>query len=314
MDTNTLTEALRGLDVTTFSWKFALYNTQKSRDGLELEWNLCNMRGIETQVNRLREYLLKKPVADKPVAPYSPFLPEKENIGALGQGDEIIREQVSDILLNIKNGIAYSPEQFITGELPKTAGFAFYGEQADADGKLPAQVLLMRRGNPFQTGSVSELFIGAGDEIVTCEKPILKFTLAVDFLLIDGICYIFSSSVEKDLSLLNRHFAIAGKRMDLIAETEIVSNYDQLEACVMKGKNARKFLDFDKSILEHISRLPIPEREEFLITYGVTLAPNGLMDTSDAEQCELIIDLLCCRSCLDPLGRLSVGNNITPRE
>ena len=313
MDTNKLTESLRGLDVTAFSWKFSLYNTQKGRDGLELEWNLCNMRGVGTQVDRLREYLLKKPVADKSVATYSPFLSDKENIGALAQDDESIREQVSDILVNIKNGIAYSPEQFITGQLPKTVGFAFYGEQADEGGKVQAQVLLMRRGNPFQTGS-TELFIGAGDEIVTCEKPILKFTSAVDFLVIDGACYIFSSSVEKDLALENRYFAIAGKRMELIAEAEIVSNYDQLEACVMKSKNARKFLDFDKSILEHIARLPIPEREEFLVTYGVTLDPGGRMDTSDAEQCELIIDLLCCRSCLDPLSRLSVGSNITPRE
>lgn len=314
MDTNTLTEALRGLDVTTFSWKFALYNTQKSKDGLELEWNLCKMRGIANQADRLREYLLKKPVADKPVAAYSPFLSDKEFIGALGQGDEIIRDQVSDILLNIKNGIVYSPEQFITGELPKTAGFAFYGEQADEDGKVMAQVLLMRRGNPFQTGSTSELFIGTGDEISICERPVLKFTSAVDFLLTGGTCYIFSSSVEKDLLLENRHFAIAEKRTNLIAESGIVSNYDKLEACVMKSKNARKFLDFDKSILEYIVRLAIPEREEFLLTYGVTLAPSGLMDTSDEEQCELIIDLLCCRSCLDPLGRLSVGNNITPRE
>jgi len=55
-------------------------------------------------------------------------------------------------------------------------------------------------------------------------------------------------------------------------------------------------------------------REEFLATYGVTIDYDGRMDTSDTEQCELMIDLLCCRSCLDPLGRLAVGSNITVRE
>ncbi len=75
-----------------------------------------------------------------------------------------------------------------------------------------------------------------------------------------------------------------------------------------------KFIGFDKKVLEYIVRLPIVEREEFLSTYGVTIDRNGNMDASDPDQCELVIDLLCCRSCLDPLGRLSTASNITPRE
>lgn len=314
MDTTTLTEALRGFEPEALTWKFALYGTHKSRDGLELEWSLCKMRGVPTQADKLREYLLKKPVADKPVLPYSPFLSNKENIGALVKTDELIRGQLSDIILNIQNGQAYAPEDFVTGVLPKTAGFAFYGESKDDEGQVGDQVIFMRRGNPFLSGGAYRLCTSAADEIVSCDKPILKFATAVDFLLIGGVCYFLSSAIEKDFELENRHFVIAQKRMELIAEAEIVSDYERLEGCVMKEKNARKFMDFDKSILEHIARLPIVEREEFLSTYGVTIDHNGHMDTSDPEQCELIIDLLCCRSCLDPLGRLSVGKSITPRE
>lgn len=75
------------------------------------------MRGSSTQVDRLREYLLKKPVADKPVAPYSPFLSDKENIGALDRADKMIRKQISEILLNIRNGIEYSPFFLLTSAL-----------------------------------------------------------------------------------------------------------------------------------------------------------------------------------------------------
>ena len=82
----------------------------------------------------------------------------------------------------------------------------------------------------------------------------------------------------------------------------------------MTAKNAKKFIDFDREILEYIVRLPVVEREEFLSHYGITVDREGRMETYDPEQCELIIDLLCCRSCLDPLGRLSVGSKITPRE
>jgi hypothetical protein len=83
---------------------------------------------------------------------------------------------------------------------------------------------------------------------------------------------------------------------------------------VTSPRNAKKFINFDEQILEHITQLSIPDREEFLSTYGITVDRKGLMDTADSEQCELIIDLLCCRSVVDPLGRLAIGSNITPRE
>lgn len=54
MDTTKLIETLRAMDVDAFDWKFALYSKSKGRDGLELEWNLCKMRDIASQVNRLK--------------------------------------------------------------------------------------------------------------------------------------------------------------------------------------------------------------------------------------------------------------------
>jgi hypothetical protein len=63
MNTGTLTDALRVLLPETMNWKLALYSARKSRDGLELEWNLCNMKGIAAHADKLREQLLKKPVA-----------------------------------------------------------------------------------------------------------------------------------------------------------------------------------------------------------------------------------------------------------
>lgn len=310
MNTTTLIEELRTLDTEAMEWKFGLYSKNKGRDGLELDWSLCRMQGIPSQADKLKEHLLKKPVADKPVSPYSPFLSDKENIFAIDIADEMVRDQISDIVLSVQRGSYFSPEDFVNGVLPKTVGFAFYGENRETQ----QQVLMMRRGNPFLTGSAAKLYTTAADEVVSCERPILKFAMAVDLLMIGGVCYILSSAIEKDLALEDRHFAIASKRMELVAEAGLASDYELLEKAVMTSKNARKFIDFDKNILDHIARMPIEAREDFLITYGVTIDHSGNMDTSDPEQCELIIDLLCCRSCLDPLGRLSVGSNITPRD
>ena len=314
MNTQTLTDALRALQPEELEWKFALYSTHKSRDGLELDWNLCKMRGTAAWVETIRTTLLEKTTAEKTVAEYSPFLSDKENIAALEKGNDVIKEQISDILINIQNGIEHPAEDFVSGVLPKVTGFGYYGVCKDADGKVVEQVLFMRRGNPFLSGQKVRLCTSEGGEVITNEKPLLKFTPAVDFILISDVCYFNSSAIEKDFDLENRNFAIAAKKMELIAEAGIVSDYEKLEEVVMSARNARKFLDFDKKILEHIARLSIVDRQEFLSTYDITVDNNGCMNSYDTEQCDLIIDLLCCRSVIDPLGRIVVASNVMPRE
>ena len=338
MDKHTLIDALRGLKPQEVQWKFALYNTKKSRDGLELEWHICKMKGIATWIEALKDALLEKPIAERTVEPYSPFLSDKETICVLERGDSAIRSPLVDTLLNIKNGLESAPETFVSEDMPRMAGYAFYGEyfenNNDADESegdennegdnddnsgdksvaKPKQVLFMRTGNPFIPTQKARLCISASGEAVTCEKPLLKFTAAADFVLIDDFCYFFSSGIEKHFDMENRHIALAVKCLETIAENEIISNFDKLEAVATSKKNAKKFIDFDSEILEHIAKLEMLERAEFLATYGVTIDRQGLMDTSDSEQCELIIDLLCNRSAIDPLGRLVTGSNITPRE
>jgi hypothetical protein len=305
MNTHHLTEGLRALLPSELEWKFVLYTAAKTRDGIELTWNACGMTGIAPWVETVRAALLKKPVAEKPVAPYSPFLSDKENIAVLSADDEMIRRQIAALRADVKNASRLAPEDFVSGAAPKPTGCAFFAEV----GGEP--VLFLRRANPFLTG---KLCLAEGGSIAHTDKPILKLTPAVDFLLLGGACYFFSSGAEKDFALENRHFAVAAKRLSAVAESGVVSNIEALEKAAFTSKNARKFIGFDKDVLAHIKRLPIIEREEFLSTYGVTIDLSGTMDTADEEQCELIIDLLCCRSCLDPLGRLAVGSNITVRE
>jgi hypothetical protein len=313
LDTKTLTETLREFLPYDFEWKFGLYTTRKSRDGLELDWNLCKMKGIASWVEAVKTFLLEKATNERTVMPYSPFLP-KENIPAIERADELISERLWTVLADIKNGVTYSPEDFLSGVVSKPTGYGFYGCKKDEEGNITDEVLFMRRANPFLAGQRTRLCVTEADEIVTSEKPMLKFMPNTDFLLLGNVCYFISEGIEKDFELENRHYAIAGKRMADISSAEIVGNFDFFEKEAYSGKNARKFIDFDRKILEYIVQLPITEREEFLVAYGINIDKNGRMDTSDTEQCGLIIDLICGRSCLDPLGRLSVGSNITPRE
>lgn len=313
MDNETLTQQLRELYPDDYTWTFSLYKAKKGRDGYELDFSSCLMENIPQWIDLLKEALLLKPVAERSVMPYTPFLPMKETIGALEASDEQIKQQISDMILSIHDADNYAPEDFSSGMLPAMTGYVFYGTQHDDQGAVTQQVMLLRRTNPVINNDKTNLCIPHGNALCSSDKPIFKFTKTVDLVLLGGICYFFSDGCQKDFGMENRHFAICSKRMNDIAEMEIVNHYDQFEAVAMNYKNARKFADFDQDILKYIVSLPPLERGDFLDKHGIVIDEQGRMDTYDPEQCELIIDLLCCRSCHDALGRLSVGSNIIPR-
>jgi hypothetical protein len=75
----------------------------------------------------------------------------------------------------------------------------------------------------------------------------------------------------------------------------------------------KKFRDFDEKIMEHIQRLEITERMDYLSRFSIELDKAGAVYSSADDACEAVIDLLTCRSCLDVLGRLAYGK-IAPKE
>jgi len=326
MDTQSIAAALQGLNPKEYDWKFCLYSSHKSRDGVALSWNACAMDGIPRWAEQMVRLLLEKTLAERPVTDYSPLLP-REEIGALSQGDPQIRDQIGDLLLGVTGAETKAPEDFCSGAVNKPVGYVFYGlkpaqeagqeagdREQEAGDILPKEVLFLRRTNPFISGAKALLCAGRGEEIAEAPSPLLKFTPQVDFLLIDGMCCFITESAAKDLEMESRANAVCGRRLSQIAEAEVVGSYEQLELAALGGKHTRKFLDFDKEILDHIASLSIEARIDFLAAYGITLDADGKMDSADPAQCEMIIDLLCGRTCTDVLGRLAVGVNIKPRE
>jgi hypothetical protein len=194
----------------------------------------------------------------------------------------------------------------------KPVGYVFYGRETKPEEPAPKEVLFLRRTNPFISGNKALLCVGRGNAVAEAPSPLLKFMPQTDFLLMEGVCYLFSEAVAKDFDLESRPAAVCARRLEQIAEADVVGSYEQLELAA--SKHTRKFLDFDKEILDHIASLSIASRIDFLAAYGITLDKDGKMDSADPEQCEMIIDLLCGRTCTDVLGRLAVGVNIKPRE
>ena len=308
---DTLIQKMQSVITADYEWSLNFFTSKKSRDGIELEFNKCNMKELSTLAEAVRITLLEKTLADRPVIEYTPFI-TNENIGVLPISHELIQEPIKDMLFSIKSADTIAPEDYVSGLYAWPTGYVIQGVKKEQDSE--EKILYVRRTNPFIRPEKNHIYTTLSDDIIAAEKPVLKFLPAIDLLIVDGYCYMITGNMSKDLGLEIRHFAICAKRMELVAEKSIINHYDQLEAVAMTGKNAKKFLDFDKDILNHIERLSIVDREEFLSAYGITIDNEGRMDTYDKEQCELIVDLLCCRSCLDPLGRLAVANGISPRE
>lgn len=312
MDTPTLIADLRAVTPQALDWRLALYSTHKGRDGIELDFAACPMADMEAFAENLIMTLLQKTIPDRSITEYTPFLP-KEVIGCISQDDERMKDALGDIVPSIRSAMEYAAENFVSGVAPSPVGYALYGCAKDEEGKIREEVLFMRRANPFLQGGKAKLCTTQGGKIVESEKPLLKFTSNTDFLLVNGKCYFFSSSIEKDFGLENRYRAICARGLGHMADAGVVSDFEGVEKAAMAAGNARKFVDFDLQILEYIANLPLLERLDFLSAYGITADAEGRMETGDAEQCELVIDLLCGRSCMDALGRLSVGSKITPR-
>ena len=308
---DTLIQKMQSVITADYEWTLNFFTSKKSRDGIELEFNKCNMKELNTLAEAARITLLEKTLADRPVIEYTPFI-TNENIGVLPISHELIQEPINDMMFSIKSAATIAAEDYVSGLYAWPTGYVIQGIKKEQD--IEEKILYVRRTNPFLRPEKNHIYTAFSDNIVSADKPVLKFLPTIDLLIVDGNCYMITGNMSKDFGLESRHFAICAKRMELIAEKSIINHYDQLEAVAMTGKNAKKFLDFDKDILEHIERLSIVDREEFLSTYGITIDNEGRMDTFDSEQCELIVDLLCCRSCLDPLGRLAVANGISPRE
>jgi len=311
MDTQTLLTGLRGLDPSQYEWSLYFYSATKSSDGVELDFGKCDMQDISGWIDTVKVHLLEKSLAERTVVEYSPFLPN-EMIGALEGSHELMMEPINELLYGIGHALPASALDYLTGVRKSPVGYVFFGVTKDEEGNITDKVVIIRRSNPILRGK-HRLCLDQDGQIITCDQPVLKLTPGADFLYLQGSCYFVTTSIEKDFGLEDRNTAICARRLSVIAEKSLVNNFEQLELVAMTRKHTRKFLDFEPEILEYIGRLEIADREEFLSEYGINIDNEGLIATDDPEQCELIIDLLCCRSCHDALGRLSVGSNIVPR-
>jgi len=308
MTNQILTEAIRNLEPRSLEWEFLLYNSAKTKDGASFMFGKCDMANIGTWVETVLDHILESNLRKQTVAEYSSFLP-REEIGAIPADAPLMSEPLTEALGAVKSALPYNPEDFLTGMFPKVSGHAFHA--LDADGR---DILLMRRSNPFLGGKKVLLCDCGEDDGIVKEtvSPLLKFTAGADFLLLDGVCYFISAAAQKDFALEDRAAALCARATALIGECDLVGDFVRFEE--LAKKQARKFEDFSEELVMSVSRMGIQARDEFVSTYGVSVGADGRIETNSDEQCLLLIDFLCSRSCLDIYGRLAVGNKITPRE
>lgn len=163
--------------------------------------------------------------------------------------------------MDIWHTIEYPLADYVSGAAAKPVGYGFYDCFKKEDDTVKTEILLLNRKNPFMTGNKSLLFVPKEDCLTTYDDPLLDIALDAGLLYIDGVCYFLNPNIEKDFGLEDRNVQICEQRMELIAEASIISDYEQLEAVAVKS--ARKFVDFDNAILDHIVKYPLPPETIF---------------------------------------------------
>jgi hypothetical protein len=250
----------------------------------------------------------EKTLLEKSVAEYEPSLPGDEIIGALPQDNEMIRDRIGDILRDIRQAPQHTPEDFADGILPKTAGYAFLGSAETAT------ALFLVRKNPFLSPGNGVLAAAKKGVVQEAEDPLLRFVFRTDLLLLDGMCYFFGDVAAKDLDLPSRAQALCMRRIDRLKELDLLSDPDTFIMVAMSPKQTRKFVNFDSEVLEHIAALGITARQDFCAAYDIPLDADGKLETADPEAAAAVVDLLCARTCLDVLGRVSLATAIRIKE
>jgi len=300
IDSQSLLEGLETFEASQYVWSFALYGFTKSRDGKVMEFTKTQLEGCGDWAQDIAAYMAEKQAKDRPVFLYDAKHP-KEVIGALKKEDPRIGPVLTDITLSIENGDAWDATDLEFAET-KWAGYAIYGKAEDG-----RQAIFMRRSNPLQPGNNYRLFVTEGAGLSRFGDTALKCGLTCDFLLLEGVCYFLTESVAKDFELESREKAAAIAALKTIEEAGFVGDISRFQEVAFKPKNMKKFLDFDEAVMNHIQKMPIEDRADYLSHYMIDLDKSGSLGCFDDAMCESIIDLITSRSCLDALGRVVYG-------
>lgn len=205
-----------------------------------------------------------------------------------------IAEDEYDRLISAVN----SPDVDSEIDVKKIKGYVISGEVGD-DKNVVRLILLQ---NPISSYANRFRFIFGEDSFVKLDKDVLQLKDYVDVIIYKGYCYMMNLSAERLFDIERSYKAICREKIDMIAESDMVSDFEMFSKTASAGHNPRRFISFNQA---HYERLVKEKkiRKEMGKTFNIDITPNGIFDTTDKKNSDNLVKLLCDRAMLEPFDR-----------
>ncbi|MFI3114862.1 MAG: DUF4868 domain-containing protein [Clostridia bacterium] len=168
--------------------------------------------------------------------------------------------------------------------------------------KQTKSIKLLSMKKPF-TSFKNKFSIFTNDTFKEINEKILSLTTDIDVIIYDNYLYMLSLSAETLFNIERAHKSVCDKSIDLIINSNLVTNENKFKEIASSGHNPRKFISFNNKRFEQLNDKDF--RPSISETFSIPIV-EGKFDTSVDGTSEKIIKLLCNKGMIDPFEELPV--------
>jgi len=142
-------------------------------------------------------------------------------------------------------------------------------------------IYILSRKNPIYTYKKGKgrIFESRNNKIQEITEPLVQFGKTFDVLIYNKTIYTINNNFESIFNMEYSHRIICKSSLEIIKNASIIDNFDTYKDFALSGQNPRKFITFDKRIIENIKKEPNlkiftqelkipydPNREKFILS------------------------------------------------
>lgn len=148
-------------------------------------------------------------------------------------------------------------------------------------------IYILSRKNPIYTykKDKGKIFESRHNTIQEISEPLVQFGNTFDALIYDNTLYSINNNFESIFNMEYSHKIACKSSLEIIKASSIISEFEKYQTFALSGQHPRKFITFDKKIIENIkdpNNLNILTRE-LKIPYDTTSKKFNLTDEKHAE-------------------------------
>lgn len=115
-------------------------------------------------------------------------------------------------------------------------------------------VYLLSRRNPIYTykKGKGKIFESRQNRIQEISEPLIQFGKTIDAIIYKGVLYSINNNFESIFNMEYSHKIACKASLETIENKSIIDDFENYKAFALSGQHPRKFLTFDKRILDNI--------------------------------------------------------------